>query len=247
MRDLKEYFNWNGLLLTSSLDTKSILLDDAEYLKSLCTFFDLVHITQQYPDASLMYYSVAQALNDRGIENLQLAINRLIQLKVPPSKVAIEINFGGLRFDIASRTRKYLGYNQICELLSNKTLGWSQQHDSTHSLTVARKNDERLPFWRHVVVFEDKRSVLNRIRLAMKANLSGIVASFINTDDVFGDCKIDDEKYDDFQSSHVSISLGISVSDANVNLVKYMNIVMVLALHEIDQELILSHKQLILA
>lgn len=166
---------------------------------------------------------------------------------MPPSKIIIEINFIGIQFDVATRTREYVGYNQICELLSNKALGWHETYDSGASLAFAKKTDEKSYFWKYVIVFENKRAILNRIRSAVKRHLSGIMASIINADDIFGKCQNDNEKFNDFQSPHVLITLGISTNDSNVNLVKYINIVMVLALHEIAQELKVSNEYLILA
>lgn len=80
MRDLKEDFVWRRLFLTSRLDTKSITIDDSNYLTTLCKCFDLVHIAQRYPDeAEQKYYSVAEALKDASLKNLEFAIDRLIQ------------------------------------------------------------------------------------------------------------------------------------------------------------------------
>lgn len=226
---------WNNLFLTSSVNVENEIFDTA-YYSELSRHLDLMHFTPSYPVSSdREYYTIPKALKEHGISNLELVINKLIELGVPSSKLVIGINFAGFKFDVLSRTKQYFGYNQICSVISDKSQDWIEMYDSAADLAVAKKKDKRFFFWQHVIVFENRQSVISRIRLAMKRSLAGVMANFINTDDLHGKCVTQNEKYNDFISPHVVITLEIPAI-STTPLLDTINLMMVIALLEINQE-----------
>lgn len=240
MKELKEYLEWNNLLLTSTINVENEILDRSYYIE-LCQYVDLMHFVPRYPVGSNReYYTIAKALKEHGISNLDLAIDRLLELGVPASKIVIGINFGGFKFDFSSWSKQYVGYNHICSVISDNTQKWMEIYDSAADLAVAKKKDNRSFFWQHVIVFENRQSIISRVRLTMRRNLAGVMANFINTDDLHGKCVTKTERYNDFNSPHVVITLKIPAITPTP-LLNTINIMMVMALHEINQEAKISN------
>lgn len=98
-----------------------------------------------------------------------------------------------------TREDGFLGYNEICSILSNKTSGWSTTWDGATSQVVARS--ERNVFTQDVsvVTFDSSRSIANKVKFAMKKRLAGVMVWSVDTDDFLGKCEPDEDTYTDFR------------------------------------------------
>lgn len=243
VKELREHFQWNHLLLSTKIATNNETLNNENYLPILSHQFDFVHFTLEYRiDHDQKYYTITNALQEHGISYFEYVIEKLIAMSVPTSKIVAGFNFGGLQLDVALRNQRYLGYNEICTITTNKE--WAKFFDSDASLAIMKNKDKIVNFWRHIIVFENTRSIIQRIRVAMKRELAGVMASFINTDDLHGKCEIDNEKYNDFVSPHIAITLSISEENKSIPLLNTINLMMVMALYEVEQEVKLSNGEM---
>lgn len=235
----------NRLLLLIGFNLRNEISVYGRYLSAIMGHIDFLHISPHYlDDVNNEYSSPAVILKENGIANFERTIDKLIEFGVSPTKIIIGFNFGGMKIDVLFRTTSCLGYNEICEITSNQSEKWQQFFDSDASLALAKKKDNTFDFWRQVIVFENKRSIVQRIRIAIKRNLAGAMATFINTDNLHNNCQFGDEKYD-FASSHVNITLTIPIENNPVPLLNTINLMMVMALYEIEQESKLSHENLL--
>lgn len=235
IKGLKEYLKWNGLLLSAKINANNETLNNEKYLLALSHQFDLVHLTLDYQiDPQRKLYTITDALNEYGISHFVYAIDKLIEIGIPSSKIVAGFDFGGLKLDTAYRTQQYLGYHEICETISNEE--WKHYFDTAANLALEKKMDPMLYFWRDVIVFGNIRAIYHRIRSAMERNLAGVMATFINTDHLNGNCKIGNETFNKFVSSNVAINLTITDEYNDIPLLNTINLIMVMTLQEIDLE-----------
>lgn len=98
-----------------------------------------------------------------------------------------------------TREDGFLGYNEICRTLSNRTSGWTQQWDASTSQMLAKS--ERNVFTQdiHVVTYDSSRSIANKVLYAMSKRLAGVMVWSVDTDDFLGNCDLDEDTYADFQ------------------------------------------------
>lgn len=122
--------------------------------------------------------------------NVQYTIDYLIKLGATPTKLVLGLPFYGRTFvtkldgnfgDVASETgfqgdftreNGFMGYNEICALLSDRTSGWKRTYSEDMSQAIAKYRDERRNETR-VAVFDSSRSIARKIKFAMSRNLAG--------------------------------------------------------------------------
>ncbi|XP_031627106.1 probable chitinase 2 [Contarinia nasturtii] len=236
VKGLGDYLRFTGALLLIRVSEQTMNMD-VMYIPILSNNFDFVHFTPEYPiDDRCKAYNLSDALREHGIKRIENIVGDLLDMGVFPSKIVIGFNIGGVNFDLAFKTRNYLGYNKLCDVISNEANGWIQFYDSEASMALAKKKHHFIDFWRNIVVFQNTHSIINRIRLALKYNIDGVMLTFINTDDVQGKCQIDDKVYNDFVSPHVNITLTMSVENSRLPLLNKINIMMTMAMYEIRKE-----------
>lgn len=185
--------------------------------------------------------------------NVQYTIDYLIKLGASPTKLVVGLPFYGRTFitklngnfgDAASdvgfqgvytKENGFMGYNEICSLLSDRTSGWKRSYSEDMSQAVAKYRDEVTNETR-VAVFDSSRSIARKIKFAMSRNLAGAMIWSIDTDDFLGDCDIDTDTFADFKPMP-GVTLHIPKRiEANYPLLRTVNEAMVLALAEIAQE-----------
>lgn len=140
-----------------------------------------------------------------------------MKLGAPPSKLVVGLPFYGRTFKTLANgnlndasdgagfkgpfTREdgFLGYNEICATLSNKTSGWVRQWDPQTSQVLARS--ERNVFTQEisVVTYDSSRSIANKVLFAMSKRLAGVMVWSVDTDDFLGICDLDEDTYEDFK------------------------------------------------
>ncbi|EDW31146.1 GL20797 [Drosophila persimilis] len=149
--------------------------------------------------------------------SVKFTIDYLLKLGAPPSKLVLGLPFYGRTFKTVSEgnlndgsdgvgfrgpyTREdgFLGYNEICNVLSNKTSGWTKQWDPQTSQVLARS--ERNVFTQDVsvVTFDSSRSIANKVLYAMSKRLAGVMVWSVDTDDFLGNCELDGDTFEDFK------------------------------------------------
>lgn len=192
-------------------------------------------------------------LKGQGILNVEHTIDYLIKLGAAPTKIVLGLPFYGRTFvtkldgefgdpaseigfqGVYTKENGFMGYNEICVLLSDRTSGWKRSYSVELSQAVARYRDEVTNETR-VAVFDSSRSIARKIKFAMSRNLAGAMIWSIDTDDFLGDCDIDDDTFADFKPiPGVTLNLPKRV-ETNFPLLRTINEAMVVALDEIAQE-----------
>lgn len=155
-------------------------------------------------------------LKGQGILNVQYTIDYLIKLGAAPTKIVLGLPFYGRTFvtkldgnfddpasemgfqGVYTKENGFMGYNEICALLSNRTSGWKRSYSVDMSQAVATYRDEAANETR-VAVFDSSRSIARKIKFAMSRNLAGAMIWSIDTDDFLGDCDTDGDTFADFK------------------------------------------------
>lgn len=192
-------------------------------------------------------------LNSDDDLNVETTIKHLLKLGASPSKIVMGVPFYGRTFithsdgnygdpstDIPfqgpfTRENGFLGYNEICSMLSNRTAKWTTTWDAATSQAIARYRDETTGETK-VVVYDSTRSVARKMRFAMKHRLGGIMTWSIDTDDFLGDCDVEPETFTDFGKT-VGVKLTFPKRiNSNYPLLRTINEGIIIALDEIEQE-----------
>lgn len=254
VKDLRQEFNKHGLLLTSAIGAAKNTIDQAYDVKSLSKLLDFMHIMcYDYGGMWDKKVSANAPLRSEGVLSVEYTIQYLIKLGASPSKLVMGIPFYGRTFltnlngyygDLSkddsfqgpyTRENGFLGYNEICTNLSNKTSGWTTSWDAETAQAIARYRDEEMGETK-VVTYDSTRSVANKMKFAMEQGLGGAMVWSIDTDDFLGDCEQELDTFSDFASTPgVKLTIPKRIN-ANYPLLRTINEGIALALDEIDQE-----------
>lgn len=98
-----------------------------------------------------------------------------------------------------AKTRRIVGYNVICEILSSAEASkWekSLNHDTGLYLlkNVNEQNNEK-----NFIVYASSRMIANHMQFAVQRELAGALAFAIDMDDFKGQCKLDEDTFEDFE------------------------------------------------
>lgn len=254
VKDLKEAFRPHNLLLTSAFGASKKIIDEAYDIPALSKYLDFMHIMcYDYGGAWDRRVTANAPLKGQGILNVENTIDYLIKLGAPPTKLVMGLPFYGRTFitsldgnfgDAASEMgfkgvytgeNGFMGYNEICVLLSDRTSGWKRSYDTEISQAIAKYKDETTNETR-VAVFDSSRSIARKMKFAMSRNLAGAMIWSIDTDDFHGDCDIDEDTFADFKPIPGVILNIPKRYNANYPLLRTINEATVVALDEIAQE-----------
>lgn len=144
-----------------------------------------------------------------------------------------------------TRENGFLGYNEICSELSNRSLNWTRTFDEATNQAIIKLRDEDKQETK-VVTYDDSRAMANKMRYAVEKSLGGIMVWSIDTDDFLGECQVDSsltETFVDFgKAPGVQLSIPKRIS-GNYPLLRTINEGLILAEDEIDQEEQIKRKQ----
>lgn len=253
-KELKESFKPHNLLLTSAIGASKSVIDQAYDIQQLSKYLDYLHIMcYDYGGAWDKRITANAPLKGNGPLNIEFTIDYLIKLGAPPSKIILGIPLYGRTFvtnragnfedpsnDIGfpgsyTRENGFMGYNEICEVLSNRSSGFVKSWDPATEQGVAKYVDEEKGETK-VVVFDSTRSVANKMRFAMKRSLGGAMVWSIDTDDFLGNCEIDTDTFADFKPLG-DLTLRIpNRFNRNYPLLRTINEAIVITLDEIDAD-----------
>lgn len=138
------------------------------------------------------HVSANAPLRGQGQLNVEFTIDYLIKLGASPSKIVMGLPFYGRTFVtrlegnmgdasneigfLGDYTREsgFMGYNEICTQLKNRTSGWQRSYDTDLNQAVAKHGDAANGETR-VAVYDSSRSIANKVRFAMGHNLAGVM------------------------------------------------------------------------
>lgn len=177
IQNLKKSFTKQKLLLTSSFIAKNENFTDNLNIATLSEYLDYVHLIPRYNYIQSIWPAsnrVENILKERSISNLEHSINHLIDLGVKPAKIILGLQFIGIYFnsilDLSVKNapfRKVMGYNEVCNLLSDDfDLKWERFFDDTTNMNIAKHESKS---WHGIVrrikvlVFESSRSIANKV------------------------------------------------------------------------------------
>lgn len=119
-KELREKFEWNQLLLTSSfVGEKQFLFETFDY-PVISDCFDFMQFSLNEYDPPILRFSIEHALKSRSVIDLMDVVKNLINLGVPSTKILIETIFMGIELDFELRTTTHLTYYQICSKLAKR-------------------------------------------------------------------------------------------------------------------------------
>lgn len=254
VKELKNELKKYNLILTSAIGASKATIDQAYNIRELSKYLDFLHIMCYDYGGSWDKKITANApLHSDDDLNVESTIKHLIKLGANPSKIVMGVPFYGRTFvtnldgnygdasnDLGfqgpfTRETGFLGYNEICAILTNRTSKWTNAWDDATSQGIARFKDEQTGETK-VVVYDSTRSVAKKIKFAMKNDLAGVMTWSIDTDDFLGDCNIEHETFDDFGGTvGVKLTLPKRVN-SNYPLLRTLNEAIIIALDEIEQE-----------
>lgn len=254
-KDLHESFRSHKLLLTSAFGASKKVIDEAYDIPQLSKYLDFLHIMcYDYGGAWDRRITANAPLKSSDDLNIEFSIDYLLKLGAPASKIVLGIPLYGRTFITShngsfndpsndfgfqgtyTRENGFMGYNEICELFSNKSSGWTKSWNNDTGHYIIKRKDE-ITGDTKVVVYDSSRSVANKMRFAMKRGLGGAMVWSIDTDDFLGDCTVDDDTFTDFKPAAKYLSLTIPKRyNANYPLLRTINEAIVVSLEEIVRE-----------
>lgn len=254
VKELKTDFKKHNLLLTSAIGAAKNTIDQAYNVKLLYRYLDYFHIMCYDYGGSWDKIITANApLHSENALNVEFTINYLIQMGASPDKIVLGIpfygrtfiteldgNFGDASNDIGfmgpfTRENGFMGYNELCDILSNRTSQWTKSYDTGTQQGVAKHRDD-VTGQSRVVVYDSARSVAVKARFAMRKDLAGAMVWSVDTDDFLGECDTEHDTYDDFgEAAGVKLTIPRRVN-SNYPLLRTINEAIIIALDEIRQE-----------
>lgn len=201
-KELKESFQKHKLILTSAFGASIKVIDAAYDLRSLNNYLDYFHV---------MTYDYGGAWDRRvtanaPLDSIKQTIQHFVQLGASPSKIVLGLPFYGRTFITSgpgnfndpakdsgfsgpyTRQNGFLGYNEICELLSNHASGWKTSYDQHTTEAIARYRDNAKGETR-VAVYDSTQSISSKVSYAVSQRLAGVMIWSIETDDFHGACE----------------------------------------------------------
>lgn len=215
IRELKEKFEWDQLLLTSTFGS----LNGSEIDK-----FDFLGMSKH-----LDYIQISSSKMD--------VINTLIKLGVRPEKIIVKLPlFVKVKTTKIEHYRDYsfqeksLTYKEMCALI-NAHGTWTTSYDSLKNVTIAKNND-----WEEMreIEYKGSRAIANMIRTAVRKNLSGAMISADHDDNLT--CELERNTFADFKPEKGVIIIIPKQENYKFPLLSTVNEAIKISLSEISQE-----------
>lgn len=254
VKELKTDFKKYNLLLTSAIGAAKNTIDQAYSVKLLSHYLDYMHImSYDYGGTWDRKITANAPLHSDDALNVEFTIDYLLKLGASPEKIVLGIpfygrtfitefegNFGDASNDIGfmgpyTRENGFMGYNEVCDLLSNRTSQWTKSYDTNKQQGIAKFRDEEYGKTK-VVVYDSARSVAVKTRFAMRKELAGAMVWSVDTDDFLGECDTEHDTYDDFgETAGVKLTIPRRVN-GNYPLLRTINEAIIISLNEMRQE-----------
>uniref|UniRef100_A0A1Q3FSC0 Putative catalytically inactive chitinase-like lectin n=1 Tax=Culex tarsalis TaxID=7177 RepID=A0A1Q3FSC0_CULTA len=253
VKELSQQFKRNNLLLTSAIGAGKDTIDAAYDIKTLSKYLDYLHIMcYDYNGSWNRKIGPNAPLQSRDVLNVEYTIEHLMALGAPSNKIVLGLPFYGRTFVTPSKRAKigdesddkgfagpstnengFMGYNEVCEALKANPDGWNLSWDSEASEAIATILDGNMT---RVVIYDNTRSMANKVRFAVRQNLGGLMIWSVDTDDFNGLCNPEEGTYADFgDRDKVKLVIPPPVQ-GKYKLLRTVNDAIVVAIDELNQE-----------
>ncbi|XP_055608663.1 probable chitinase 2 isoform X2 [Uranotaenia lowii] len=259
VKELSQQFKRNNLLLTSAIGAGKDTIDAAYDIKTLSKYLDYLHIMCYDYNGSWnrKIGPNAPLQSSRDVLSVEYTIEHLMKLGAPSSKIVMGLPFYGRTFVTAAKRAKigdesdekgfagrstnengFMGYNEVCEALKENPDGWNVSWDPEASEAIATMLDGNMT---KVVIYDNTRSMANKVRYAIRQNLVGLMVWSVDTDDFNGLCTAEEDTYTDFgDRNQIKLNIPPPIQD-KYKLLKTINDAIVVATDELNQENEISH------
>ncbi|CAH2084075.1 unnamed protein product [Euphydryas editha] len=221
IKKLKEAFLPYGYILTATLSHDRNIINSAYDLVSLNRYLDLIYLLgyDYYGPWSGVVGPLAplKGFSKEDDRNVEYTIKYMLSFGVSPEKLVLGIPFYGRTLLLSEPDTKYIElgktktnnyglsgpyingtnfyvYNEICLKLKNGSK-WSYHWDKNTSTPYLRDGGR-------VIIYENARSIANKVKLAIDNDLAGFMVWSIDNDDFQGLCGSLNDTYIDFIESH---------------------------------------------
>lgn len=253
VKELSQQFKRNNLLLTSAIGAGKDTIDSAYDIKTLSKYLDFLHIMcYDYNGSWNRKIGPNAPLQSRDVLNVEYTIEHLLALGAPSNKIVLGLPFYGRTFVTNSKQAKigddsddkgfagpstnengFMGYNEVCEALKQKPTEWNVSWDPEASEAIATIMDGDKT---RVVIYDNCRSMANKVRFAIRQNLGGLMIWSVDTDDFNGQCDPEKDAFTDYgDRATIKLNIPPPVQD-KYKLLKTVNDAIVVAIDELNQE-----------
>ncbi|KAL0809643.1 hypothetical protein ABMA28_011168 [Loxostege sticticalis] len=218
VRELSEAFKPRGYILTAALGAGKDTMEAAYDLPKLSRYLDLMHMMcYDYHgtwDGTVGANAPLRGAHEDDVLSVEFTIKYMIDHGVSPYKLVLglpmygrtfllkepgtpDVEFGKTPAQAAGFKGPYtgeagfMGYNEICEELSNASSKWTH-HWHDQSATPFLRDGER------VISYDSARSIAIKVKEANDYGLGGLMVWSIDTDDFRGNCEKETDAYIDF-------------------------------------------------
>ncbi|XP_072388467.1 probable chitinase 2 [Diabrotica undecimpunctata] len=212
VKELRAAYRKDKLLLTAAFGAGKDTIDIAYDVEALSVYLDYIHMMcYDYHGAWDKRTGANSPLKGPDVLNVEFTINYMLSLGAPANKLVLGIPVYGRTFileeplqsrrkprlgSVASNlgfagpyTREggFLGYNEICKELKNKTSDWKIYWDDESRTPFAVSENK-------VISYDNEQSIAEKVHFAMEKDLAGTMVWSVDTDDFQGDCSEEDNE-----------------------------------------------------
>lgn len=207
-QELRAAFDKYNFLLTAAFGAGKDTIDIAYDVKGLSVYLDFIHMMcYDYHGAWDQKTGANAPLRSADVLNVEFSINYMLKLGASPKKLVLGVPLYGRTFLLPepydadsgrkpklgavarnmgfqgqfTRENGFMGYNEICLELKNKSQNWNKFTDSESKTPFVISGNK-------VIAYDDAESIKEKVRFGMEKDLAGIMVWSIDTDDFHGDC-----------------------------------------------------------
>ncbi|KAF7418048.1 hypothetical protein HZH68_000701 [Vespula germanica] len=193
-------------LLTAAISPNKKVIDEGYDIPKISKYLDYIYIMAYDYHGSWDLKILPNApLNSADDASVNSTVSYLLQLRAPPEKLILGLPMYGRTYFSTenilpgtnpigmscesdgfsgpyTNTNGTMGYNEICEVLKNKT--WSTGWDIDSKTPYAVNGNK-------VILYDNYKSLQEKVLYANKMNLGGVMIWSIDTDDFNGNCESD--------------------------------------------------------
>ncbi|XP_034838643.1 probable chitinase 2 [Maniola hyperantus] len=222
VKELKDAFEPYGYILTAALGAGKETMDTAYDLARLSRYLDFIHMMcYDYHgtwDNMVGANAPLRGTSEDDFLSIEYTIKYLLSHGVSPYKMILGLPMYGRNFLLANPSVKsiklghtpaknigfagpytresgFIGYNEICEEMTNKTSTWTRHWDENSASAYIRNGEK-------VIVYDNPRSIAVKVKTAIDYGLGGLMVWSIDTDDFRGACEAEPDTYLDFMERY---------------------------------------------
>nr|AXB87806.1 chitinase 8 [Sogatella furcifera] len=206
IKELRTEMDKHGWILTAAIGAGKDTIEKAYDLPQISTYLDYIHLmTYDFHgswDQKVGANAPLSSADPNDELSVEYSVDYLLSNGVAPGKLVMGIPAYGRTFNLKNPEAKevklgdptqdtgfpgpytkengFMGYNEICAELG-KDSSWEEWFDNTTKTQFAR-NEQK------VISFDDANSIDEKVKLAMRKNLAGMMVWSVDTDDFRGEC-----------------------------------------------------------